>query len=374
MYTCCGKSMFGDDQIEEANAIVRLPKDAIFEVKETIALMNSSMALSKFADVSHEMVFHSPLLIGEIASFITECGKSLGQRSGLFAVAVLLSGMPQVREYYADRGISDEILLDTFSDLSLWMNVYKEKHGVWGLGEVGWLMNHFRCLLFKIGRLQYVQRSWGLQVHVFRNRLDGRFAVFPEAGISFQPDGEMEGSYGNSDAENTWTSGFERSEQWIKGHLTRADGTVEREVTEWRAEEWEEVLNRESPVLDIHIQEGGKLSTELWRGSMEAADLFYGKTFPDKPFHAFVCSSWLLCPAFGEILPAESNIAKFGGAFRLVPAYTDDNQAFERVFGGKPDRLQDAPRDTLIRQAILDYTINGGRVGNGTGFILPFTR
>ncbi|OUS77284.1 hypothetical protein B1748_09080 [Paenibacillus sp. MY03] len=56
---------------------------------------------------------------------------------------------------YKVRGISDDIYYDTFSDLQLWCNKCYRDFGVYGIEQYGWLQEHIRLRLFRLGRLQF---------------------------------------------------------------------------------------------------------------------------------------------------------------------------------------------------------------------------
>ena len=56
---------------------------------------------------------------------------------------------------YKEKGISEEILLDTLSDLVIWTKVWSEIKGELYLGELEWLKRHLSMNLFKLGRLQF---------------------------------------------------------------------------------------------------------------------------------------------------------------------------------------------------------------------------
>jgi len=60
---------------------------------------------------------------------------------------------------YAEHGISEEILLDTLSDVVRWCDEWSGIKGELYLGEIGWLSRSFNFYLFKIGRLQYCIHS-----------------------------------------------------------------------------------------------------------------------------------------------------------------------------------------------------------------------
>lgn len=56
---------------------------------------------------------------------------------------------------YAEKGIPEEILLDTLRDIVRWTETYSDINGRLYLGELCWLKRHMTAKLFKIGRLQY---------------------------------------------------------------------------------------------------------------------------------------------------------------------------------------------------------------------------
>ena len=66
---------------------------------------------------------------------------------------------------------------------------------------------------------------------------------------------------------------------------------------------WEQVLGPGARVLDIHIPEGARLTDEACLQSYRQAVAFFARHFPEERYGAFVCTSWLLCPQFGQILP-----------------------------------------------------------------------
>lgn len=71
----------------------------------------------------------------------------------LLAASLLLA--QRVYEKYREKNIPDEIFYDTMSDITVWVNTLKREENVDGLKNIGWLYNHFKFELFKIGRLQY---------------------------------------------------------------------------------------------------------------------------------------------------------------------------------------------------------------------------
>jgi len=60
-----------------------------------------------------------------------------------------------VAEGYREKGIPEEILVDTLYDIVRWCETYSEIHGKLYLGELAWLKRHMSANLFKLGRLQF---------------------------------------------------------------------------------------------------------------------------------------------------------------------------------------------------------------------------
>ena len=61
----------------------------------------------------------------------------------------------KLKEKYAKKGISEEILIDTAKDLVIWTDTWSDLKNTLYLGELSWLKNHLSGKLFKLGRLQF---------------------------------------------------------------------------------------------------------------------------------------------------------------------------------------------------------------------------
>ena len=66
-------------------------------------------------------------------------------------LGVILSCAVKAKEQYEKAGISDEIYFDTMSDIKIWCENNSNK----GLKNYGWLKNHVKLELFRLGRLQF---------------------------------------------------------------------------------------------------------------------------------------------------------------------------------------------------------------------------
>lgn len=71
-----------------------------------------------------------------------------------------------VEKRYEKMGISEEILLDTLSDILIWAKMYKSIYGTLGLAETGWIKRHLEMRLFRLGRLQFCMAENELEIHI----------------------------------------------------------------------------------------------------------------------------------------------------------------------------------------------------------------
>lgn len=71
-------------------------------------------------------------------------------------------------EKYKNRGISEEIFRDTFSDITIWCENCRKKTGNYGIHQYDWIVLHIEMKLFRLGRLQFetVQKEDVVNVHI----------------------------------------------------------------------------------------------------------------------------------------------------------------------------------------------------------------
>ena len=71
-----------------------------------------------------------------------------------------------LEKYYKKTGISEDILLDTLSDIVVWTKIHFRINKKIGLSETHWLVRHLSGRLFKLGRLQFCMESEEIEVHI----------------------------------------------------------------------------------------------------------------------------------------------------------------------------------------------------------------
>ncbi|NBD25328.1 acyltransferase domain-containing protein [Paenibacillus glycinis] len=297
---------------------------------------------------------------------------AFGADGAALAAVVYAGAIPLLGASYRRLGLPAGVLVDTVQDVALWMEVHRKRHGRWGLSELDWLHQHLSGELFRLGRLQFHYIANPLEAKAFRHGKTGEVAVLSEAGIRYRADGQLDGTCGVHDPEGAWESAYSFDGRHHEGHPISEAGAAGRLPIRLDADEWELALEKGDPVLNVHVPEGDRLSPEACRDSYANALRFTAAHYPDKPFRAFVCQSWLLAPQFRELLPASSNIVRFQRDYRLLPNSSDESQTLERVFG-YGTRLAVVPAaqaHTSLQRIVRDHLAGGGRIHNGGGFRL----
>ncbi|OUS77788.1 hypothetical protein B1748_03115 [Paenibacillus sp. MY03] len=366
--------------VREANKLLRLPEPAISAVLDAAELARGNHKLGEVlsetlaAVVSAADPTEFAAAAGQIASGLPSHAallqEEMGDQSGLFAVLIVLGCLDWTQKYYAERGIPEEILEETFGDLSLWMKHYERRHGRWGLDELGWLLNHAGGKLFRLGRLQFIHTTLNHGVMVLRHEGNGDIRLLSEPGIVYRKDGRVNGTNGIYGTDRCWTAAYQEDADGFAGHPIDGSGLAAEELVRLPAAEWRVVLRSGDDVLDMHIPEGEPLRPEPCEDSMRRAIGFYETYFPDKPFRGFVCVSWLLDRQLAELLPADSNIGAFQRLLHLFPARSDEKDTYRRVFGAETLDPETAPRDTGLRRVILGHVDSGGFLHGGGGLRL----
>lgn len=211
-------------------------------------------------------------------------------------LAVLIWKLAEIRACYEALGVSAEIIRETFSDVALRQRLFFQKTGKYGLSrsDCVWLRHLAGANIFKLGVLQFQP----MKMIYLEEYEDGRpFFVISEAQKVRLPAG--------------------------------------------------------TPVLNVHIQKGADLRQKRVEESLKMAKGFFARIFPAERFRAMVCYSWLLHPGLKTLLPPGSRILSFAGNFETVIETSDQQQALERIFGGRFRRRADYPRQTSLQQAAL---------------------
>jgi len=296
---------------------------------------------------------------------------ALGPEGDLFYMLVALANLPELGRIYRQRGIPRKVAHDTRADVLRWLEADRAEHGAWGLAprSLPYVAYTLTGARYHLVRLQFQPGPFRSRVRVYRHR-SGAVLALAEAGVRFRADGQLFGAGGLPAAESDWMAQFEQTDHLVRGMPILPLGRAVQQPVELKLEEWQLVLSRGDPVLQIHIPAGRPMDFDLCGESFREALRFFPTYSPDTPFLAFACSSWLLDNQFEQLLPSTSNIVRFMQEQYLLPGGSDNRVTLERVFGKVPTELRQAPRDTTLRRAIIDHLLIGGHLHAGASFLL----
>lgn len=364
--------------IVDACQAVSLPEEvrqATIAISQRIA---SNAALQALAWHFHHCLFRcASYLQSDIARWPSLNG-GLQHNEGMFYTLVLLSGLPGMRAIYHTHRVPIEIARDTLSQVRFGIcdpTAYRKEHGQLGLTPYAlqWFRNHLCGELYRLGRLQFKFGSSSYKIRAFQHRTAGTVVVLSEAGVRYLMDGQVASEGRVHDDPCKWTSQLIFTDNEIIGHPILPTGcALQRKVCLPKAE-WRQVLASGDPILEIHIPGGSPMTYDLCAKSFRDALKFFPEHFPERPFVAFCCSSWLLDGQLKELLPPTSNIVRFQREVYLFPTLSDDLYLVKTVFGDMPEDLTKVPRDTTLRRALLDRLLAGGHLHARAGscFLLP---
>jgi hypothetical protein len=357
--------------VSEACDFLRISTEVRSVLLDSLRMFREVVELRMLAWHFHRMLFLAPDPKRARLNVFPPIPAHVHEGAGMFYAIVCLSGWPHVQALHRKRNIPDSVTRDTLSDIELWIRAHHTQHDTWGFTAMNWLTNHLAGRLYQLGRLQFCLDSFGHDFHGYRHRDDGRVVLLAGNGMRFRADGQFDGADGVHDKAAAWTAEFCESDDSIRGHAIHPTGVASPKSTKLRRDDWQEVLRKGEPTLAVHIPASGPMDHAACGESMQRATMFFPAHFPERTHRIFTCESWLLDPQFDHHLPPASNIRRFLREWYLYPMPgANDNQTWERVFGRKYAKLEEAPQETALQRVIVRHARAGGRWRYGGGFIL----
>ena len=297
---------------------------------------------------------------------------TMGELAGLFYLLVLLSRFPEMRSVHRAHGIPERVLRDSMEQIYLRGETCSEIFDRWGLDghAARWLANFLRGDIYALGRLEHQFNVMNDPFRVYRHRESSMVVALSEAGVTYRPDGQRRRS---GDTQPVWTSRLQVTGARIAGHPILPTGRACEEMVTLATADWDLVLEPGDPVLYFHIPGGIPLDHAACGDSFQAAMDFFPRHFPERPYKAFFCGSWLLDTQLEDWLPSGSNLVRFLREFYMVPGGISAQSLLQTVFGNAADDLNRAPGDTSLQRAILEHVSSGRPIDPRAGkcFLFP---
>jgi len=116
------------------------------------------------------------------------------------------------------------------------------------------------------------------------------------------------------------------------------------------------------PGAQIRHRRGAPESNPCGQAWHTQAATFFERYYPDYPFVAYLCDSWLFSPLLEEMLGPDSNIVRWQQEGYLLPDDSEGEGMLEGPFGAARIDTAVAPRDTRLRRALIAYLEQGKRL------------
>lgn len=277
------------------------------------------------------------------------------------ALAVI-SSFPEAIKGHRARAIPWEITRATLADFQRDARGDYGTGSAWEFNRISWMTNHVGGRFFEIGRLQYIPGKFGNKFRVYQNDENGEIISFALPGIKCTPQGWPQ------DDATAFETILEETDDGIVGHPTLANSAISSSIQKIPAAS-KLLLDANSTVAIIHIPSGGKLTRANCCQSLQDANGFFEKYFPEIQIHGFCTGTWLLDPELRKVLPSDSNIVSFGALFHLLTSTNaNDRQLLERAFGSA--EWSQCKANNSLQKAILNHHNSGGEFRSTAGFIL----
>jgi len=142
-----------DDNMQCIIKKLNLPEEAEVTFWKTYKEIKGTSAFQKFVGLIKEK--HP---FDEIENMCMEHAESAGINKYTYFMTLIISCVEILKQRYSEKGISDEIFVDTMGDIKCKVIECKNFHGVWGIFPKGWYKLFFDVKIIALGRLQYQKR------------------------------------------------------------------------------------------------------------------------------------------------------------------------------------------------------------------------
>jgi hypothetical protein len=344
-------------------AEANLDKAAMQSLLDLAQRISDDPDLRSLSSAVHDIVFETS---EDYSEAIHRADAAFGAEADLLHALLVLDSIRLVREKQRARGVPGEIARAVNERHAIaWLN-----HAVATRGHVGisdWIPGWMRTIgsgeLYRLGRLEFVLRAWDYPFRVYANSQTHEVIVLAEAEQRFTSDGYLVGT-------TTWTSTLTESDDAVIGIPISPGGHALPQSVRLPRSAWRMVLSQGDPVLDMHIPGEGALTLDILREALRQAEAFFDQYYPERPFVAYACDSWLFSPQIKAMLPPESNILRWQHEGYLFPADDDEGSFLLFTFGSTTIDLATAPQDTRLRRSIIAHLAEGGELRSGRYLLL----
>lgn len=273
----------------------------------------------------------------------------------------LYSQIPSCYETLRSRRLPEDMIHELLQGPERTVESFRKLHnGAEGFHLFKWFQRLIRGDIFTFGCLQVeLHVPFTQQACVYRNAQGQHIALARECKL--HPTGRMLGCRGYEESECAWEAAIAETEGYWEGYAYGPDGLVKKEKVRLEKSQWELAVAPGDPCISLHIPSKARLDNASVSESLAQIKEFLRDYFPDYPYKAIFCSSWILNPALLDLLPDKSNLACFCRRFLPMTQVAAGADVFHFVFGYADGNvpLATLPENTSLQRALKTYYTEG---------------
>lgn len=279
--------------------------------------------------------------------------------------------LPRCAKKLRSRNLPEAVIQSVLVKAEKAVAGFRTQSGVPGYDLLDWNQKLIAGTLFPMGRLEldifqpFLGDAW-----VFRNEQGESVALAYKLPV--HRTGMALGARLFEDTEGSWLADITETEDAWEGYPFDEKGLVQKTPVRLEKSQWKKVLVKGDPVVQLHIPGGSKLTEAGVDESLEAMKTFLQTYYPDYPYKAFACSSWLLDPVLEELLGAESNIVRFGKRFHPLTRKIHGASALYFIWGlpNADGDLTQLSENSRLEKALKHHYLAGKAVYEVNGYLL----
>ncbi len=295
----------------------------------------------------------------------------------MFSIFPVIAHIRDAWKEYAERGIGDDIIAETFRHGVDELLSYRiEQDGRPRYTEREFLL--YRGCTYNaqliIGRLRYeIHQNSNRPAYLFRNK-DGEIRILM-ANQRIHKSGYILGSGIFKDEEGSYDPDFFENESFYEGYEVNEKTRLANDYrTRLEKSVWTPVFIPGDSVIKVHIPWGKRLDDKACKESLERAEKLYKRCFPEIDFKGFVCCCWMLSPELRDVLKKDSNIILFQDRFNVFPAMNTALDVYLYVFGMDVSSIDEIdfeklPEENSLMRGVKRKALEGKYVHQFNGFI-----
>ncbi len=275
----------------------------------------------------------------------------------------LCAALPYTADLVKKRDLPPDIAHYILNIPEAGVDFYRVRHGgVDGFNLIDWFQLSIEARLFRIGRLEIeIGSKFRGKACVFENTKGAHVAL--AHGIDLHRSGFALGAKHYEDETGAWHAEIEENDTRWRGYSFDGRGFVCREPIELPKSEWRMILAPDDPVISLHIPgDGTPFTPAVIDDTLARTREVMAASFPDVPYKAFTCGSWLLDPQLCDLLGEESNISKFCLRFTPLTRKSQGRDVFSFIFHC-PDTanvdIASLPESTRLERALKQHYLDG---------------